>query len=297
MDVLVATPTADQQHGSRSASARALRRLRRNRLGMSALVVIGLLLLAGVGAGILAPYPPAQTHFDAVLQIPGTVGYALGTDELGRDLLSRVLHGLSASVLVAGGSLLVAMLVGIPLGMLSGLFRAADAVISRFTELLLALPFLLLAVGIAAISGPSLWIAALAIGISSIPTVIRVMRVETMRVTSLDYVTAAYVQGSGHLRVLWHYVLPNSASALIVQVTVLFPAAILSEAMLSFLGLGIQPPAPSLGRMLSDAQSYAGTAPWLAIIPGVVIAVLCVAFNVFGDALRDALDVRASRAS
>jgi len=283
---------ADDVH--RSTMQRALRRLLRNRLGLVSLVIVVLMLIAGALAGVIAPHPPEATNFGAALQRPGTLGYLLGTDELGRDQISRVLHGLGASASVAFGALLVAFVIGVPLGMLSGIYRTADAVVSRFSELLLALPFLLLAIGMATITGPSLSVAAVAIGISTIPTIIRVMRVETMRISSLDFVTAAYVQGSGHGRVLWRYVLPNAASALIVQATILIPSAIIAEAMLSFLGLGIQPPMPSLGRMLSDAQQYAGTAPWLAIVPGLVIVVICICFNTFGDALRDALDVQSS---
>ena len=167
--------------------------------------------------------------------------------------------------------------------------------ISRFTDLLLAFPFLILAVGLAAIRGASLGNAAIAIGIAQIPGVIRVVRSDTLRLKSLDFVAAAVVDGASDLWVLGRHVLPNATSVILVQATVAIPAAILGEAVLSFLGLGIQPPDPSLGTMLATAQQFAARAPWAAILPGLAIMLLALAFNVFGDSLRDALDPKASR--
>jgi peptide/nickel transport system permease protein len=160
---------------------------------------------------------------------------------------------------------------------------------------MLAFPFLLLAVGLAAIRGPSLGNAALALGISQIPAMIRVVRSETLRLKNLDFVSASLVDGAGDVWVLGRHVLPNALSAVIVQATVAIPQVIIGESVLSFLGLGIQPPAPSLGVMLSEAQQYAAKAPWTAVIPGLAIMLVALAFNLFGDALRDALDPRSSR--
>jgi len=160
---------------------------------------------------------------------------------------------------------------------------------------LLAFPFLILAVGLAAIRGASLGNAALAVGIAQIPGVIRVVRSDTLRLKSLDFVAASVVDGASDLWVLVRHVLPNATSVILVQATVAIPAAILGEAVLSFLGLGIQPPAPSLGTMLASAQQFAARAPWAAILPGLAIMFLALAFNVFGDALRDALDPRGNR--
>jgi peptide/nickel transport system permease protein len=187
------------------------------------------------------------------------------------------------------------MLIGVPLGLAAGYFRSADSLISRFTDLLLAFPFLILAVGLAAIRGASLGNAAVAIGISQIPGVIRIVRSDTYRLKSLDFVAAAVVDGASDLWVLSRHILPNATSVVLVQATVAIPAAILGEAVLSFLGLGIQPPAPSLGTMLANAQQFAARAPWAAVLPGVAIMVLALSFNVFGDSLRDALDPKASR--
>jgi peptide/nickel transport system permease protein len=273
----------------------AWRRLRRNPLGVVGLVVLLAAVLAALAAPLLAPYPPSEVHFDAPFQIPGTVGFLLGTDDLGRDVASRILYGLRASLQVGLLAVAVSLLVGVPLGLAAGYFRVLDVVISRFTDLMLAFPFLVLAVGLAAVRGASLGNAALAIGISQIPTMIRIVRSETLRLANLDFVAAAVVDGAGDLWVLGRHVLPNALSAVIVQATVTIPVAILGEAVLSFLGLGIQPPAPSLGTMLADAQQYATSAPWTAVIPGLAIMLVALAFNLFGDALRDALDPRSSR--
>jgi len=274
---------------------RLIRRLRRSPLAMTGFIVLCLAILAAVLAPVLAPYDPDQAHFDAIFQPPGTPGYPLGTDDLGRDILSRILFGARASLLVGVLSTALAMVVAVPLGLVAGYFAKLDTVVSRLTDLVLAFPFLILAVGLAAIRGASLSNAALAIGIAQIPGIIRVTRSETLRLKSLDYVAAAVAEGASDLWVVGRHILPNAVSVLIVQATVAIPAAILGEAVLSFLGLGIQPPAPSLGTMLAEAQQSINRAPWTAVIPGLAIVVLTLAFNLFGDGLRDALDPRGSR--
>jgi peptide/nickel transport system permease protein len=273
----------------------ALRKLRRSPLGIVGFAVLALAVLAAVLAPVLAPYPPAEVHFEAPFQIPGTVGFLLGTDDLGRDVLSRILFGMRASLQVGVLAVALALAVGVPLGLAAGYFRPLDALISRVTDLMLAFPFLLLAVGLAAIRGPSLGNAALALGIAQIPQMVRVVRSETLRLKNLDFVAASLVDGASDAWVLARHVLPNALSAVIVQATVAIPQAIIGESVLSFLGLGIQPPDPSLGTMLSAAQQYATTAPWTAIVPGLAIMLVALAFNLFGDALRDALDPRSSR--
>jgi peptide/nickel transport system permease protein len=273
----------------------ALRRLRRSPLGVAGFVVLAVAVLAAVLAPVLAPYSPSEVHFDAPFQIPGTVGFVLGTDELGRDILSRILYGMRASLQVGVLAVALVLAVGVPLGLAAGYFRTLDALISRLTDLMLAFPFLLLAVGLAAIRGPSLGNAALALGISQLPGMIRVVRAETLRLKNLDFVAASLVDGASDAWVLARHVLPNALSAVIVQATVAIPTVIIGESVLSFLGLGIQPPDPSLGTMLSAAQQYAAQAPWTAIVPGLAIMLVALAFNLFGDALRDALDPRSSR--
>ncbi|MDX6231313.1 MAG: peptide/nickel transport system permease protein [Nocardioidaceae bacterium] len=286
---------AERISGARGRRGRAARRLVRSPLALTGLVVLTVAVLAAVFAPLLAPYSPTQAHFDARFLPPGSPGFLLGTDSLGRDILSRILFGARASLLVGVLSVLLALVVGVPLGLCAGYFRALDGVISRLTDLVLAFPFLILAVGLAAIRGASLSNAALAIGIAQVPGIIRVMRSETLRLKSLDYVAAAVAEGASDLWLLRRHILPNATSVLIVQATVAIPAAILGEAVLSFLGLGIQPPSPSLGTMLSEAQQSISRAPWTAVIPGLSIVVITLAFNLFGDGLRDALDPKASR--
>lgn len=289
---LTAGPAVRPQRAQRS---RVVRRLRRNPLAVVSFTVLAIAVVVAVVAPWAAPYAPEHTDFANTLAPPGTPGHLLGTDDLGRDVLSRIMLGSRASLEVALLAVLTALLVGVPLGLVAGYFRTADTVISRVTDLLLAFPFLILAVGLAAIRGASLANAALAIGIAQVPGVIRVVRSDALRLKSLDFVSAAVVHGASDLWVLARHVLPNATSVVLVQATVAIPAAILGEAVLSFLGLGIQPPAPSLGTMLANAQQFAARAPWAAVLPGLAIMVLALAFNVFGDSLRDALDPKASR--
>ncbi len=277
-----------------SSRGRVWKQVRANRLGMAGGIMLAVVVLAGVTAPLVAPYDPTTTHFDLPFQVPFTVGFGLGTDDLGRDILSRTLYGIQVSLVVGVLSVLLAVVVGTPLGLLAGYWRWLDAIISRLTDVALAFPFLIIAVGLAAISGPSLTNAVVAIGISHVPAMIRIVRGETLRITSADFVTSAKTLDAGGARIILQHVLPNCVSAIIVQATVIMPVAVIGEALLSFLGLGIQPPTPSLGIMLSDAQQYLGQAPWAAVVPGVAIAVICLGFNLFGDALRDALDPTAS---
>ncbi|WP_328999897.1 ABC transporter permease [Kribbella sp. NBC_00709] len=279
----------------RSNSSRVVRRVFRNPLALTGLAVLAIAVILAVFANWLAPHEPTQTQLDNAFAPPGTAGYLLGTDDLGRDVLSRIMFGLRASLHVGILAVAFSLVIGVPLGLIAGYFRTVDALISRLTDLVLAFPFLILAVGLAAIRGASLGNAAIAIGIAQIPGMIRIVRSETLRLKSLDFVAAAIVEGAGDAWVLGRHILPNAGSAVIVQATVGIPAAILGEAVLSFLGLGIQPPAPSLGTMLADAQQFASRAPWAAVMPGVAIMLLTLAFNIVGDSLRDALDPKASR--
>ncbi len=274
---------------------RVVRRLAHNPLALAGFVVLALAVLCALLANLLAPSAPDQTHFDLAFSPPGTPGFLLGTDDLGRDLFSRILFGMRSSLEASVLAVAVALAAGVPLGLAAGYSPVLDAVISRFTDLVLAFPFLILAVGLAAIRGPSLTNAAVAIGIAQIPGMVRVVRSETLRLKALDFVAASVVSSASDAWVLARHILPNATSAIIVQATVAIPVAILGEAVLSFLGLGIRPPQPSLGTMLADAQQYASRAPWTAIIPGVAIMLVALAFNLFGDGLRDALDPKSSR--
>jgi peptide/nickel transport system permease protein len=272
---------------------RALRRLVRNPLALAGLIVVVVAVLAALLAGLVAPYPPDRTDFAAALQPPSGAHW-FGTDELGRDQLSRVLYGLRVSLLVAVLSIAISLAVGVPLGLAAGFYRGIDRVVSRFTDTLLAFPFLVFAVGLAAILGPSLLTATTAIGVAGIPAIIRVTRGETLRLRGLDFVAGAVADGASDLVLLRRHILPNAVNTLIVQATVAAPAAIIGEAVLSFLGLGIRPPAPSLGVMLASAQPLFRSGPWLAVIPGICIVVVTLSLNLLGDGLRDALDPRES---
>jgi ABC-type dipeptide/oligopeptide/nickel transport system permease subunit len=268
-------------------------RLRRNPLALGGLVVVAAAVVAAVLAGLIAPFPADHTDFSAALQ-PPSVHHWFGTDELGRDQLSRVLFGLRVSLSVAVLSVALSIVVGVPLGLLGGFYGFLDPVVSRLTDTLLSFPFLILAVGLAAILGPSLLTATVAIGIAGVPGIIRVTRSETLRLRGLDFIAAAVADGASDLVVLWRHILPNAMNTLIVQATVAAPAAIIGEAVLSFLGLGIRPPSPSLGVMLAAAQPLFRDGPWLAVFPGVAIVFLTLALNLLGDGLRDALDPRES---
>ena len=294
VDSALATPAVSDGQGA-SRLRLVGRRLTHSPLAVLSFALLAIAVAVALLAPWIAPYAPEQTDFANTLSPPGTPGHLLGTDDLGRDVLSRIMLGMRASLEVGALAVLTALLIGVPLGLAAGYFRPADALISRFTDLLLAFPFLILAVGLAAIRGASLTNAAVAIGIAQIPGVIRIVRSDTLRLKSLDFVAAAIVDGASDLWVLSRHVLPNAVSVILVQATVAIPSAILGEAVLSFLGLGIQPPDPSLGTMLASAQQFAVRAPWAAVLPGVTIMLLALAFNVFGDSLRDALDPKASR--
>lgn len=287
-DAVATEPAAGADLGRRRG--RALKSLLRNPMGLVGSAMLLIVVVVAVFAPLLAPYPPAEVHFDTPFQRVGTKGFWLGTDDLGRDVLSRVFYGTRASLEVGLLSVVLAIVLGTPLGLLSGYWDWLDSIVARLTDLMLAFPFLILAVGLAAINGASLTNAAIALGVAQIPTMIRVVRAETLRWRETDFINAARALDASSARIMGQHILPNTASAIIVQATVIMPVSIIGEATLSFLGLGITPPAASLGIMLSDAQQYIFRAPAAAVIPGVAIAFICLAFNFFGDALRDALD-------
>lgn len=257
--------------------------------GVAGLVLCALIVLTAVLAPVLAPYTPEQTNFGAVFQVPGTVGYPLGTDNLGRDIFSRILFGMRASLIVGILTVVFCLAIGVPLGLAAGQWKVADGIISRVTDVMLSFPSLIIAVALAAIYGANLTNVVIALGIAHVPQMIRIVRGEVLRVTALDFVTASYTLNSTKQRTLVRHVLPNILPAVIVQSTIIVPAAVLGEAVLSFLGLGIQPPTPSLGVMLSDAQQFISVDPYMGVFPGLVIALICLSFNILGDAVKDCL--------
>jgi len=269
-----------------------LRRLVRRRGAMAGLGVVVLFVMVALAAPWLAPYDPLQTSWSAVRKAP-SVAHWFGTDEIGRDVLSRVIWGTRASLLAGLVSVCISLSLGVPIGLAAGyLGRGVDALISRITDAMLACPFLILAIALAAFLGPSLTNAMIAIGISATPVFVRLTRGQVLTVKVEDYVEAARAIGNPHLRIALRHILPNIVAPLIVQATLAIAAAVIAEASLSFLGLGQQPPAPSWGSMLNTAKNYIDNAPWMAIWPGLSIFLLVLSFNLLGDGLRDALDPR-----
>jgi peptide/nickel transport system permease protein len=258
------------------------------------MVVAATVILLAIAAPVVAPYSPAANDFKAILS-PPTGTHLFGTDELGRDILSRVIWGARASMQAGVLATLLAVMVAVPVGLVAGYYRGpVDALTMRITDALLAFPFLIIAVGLAAILGPSLENATLAIGIVQIPKLVRVTRGEVLGLREEPFVQAAIADGAPDHSIIFRQILPNTINALLVQATIILPFAILAEATLSFLGLGVQPPTPSWGVMLTAAQPYLGTAPWFAIAPGLAIFVTTLSFNLVGDGLRDVLDPRLS---
>jgi peptide/nickel transport system permease protein len=285
--VTVHTPVVD------SPTKRAWIRLRRRKSAMVGLVIVVLVILAAIFAPLISPYDPAQQSWSAVRK-PPSMAHLFGTDEVGRDLLARVIYGARASLLAGLVSVGIAIAAGVPLGLIAGYAGGlVDGLISRLTDAMLACPFLILAIALAAFLGPSLSNAMIAIGITATPLFIRLTRGQVLAIKSEDYVEAARAIGNPPWRIVVRHILPNVMPQLLVQATLTVATAIIAEASLSFLGLGQQPPAPSWGSMLNAAQRFLVNAPWLAIWPGLAIMVTVLSFNLLGDGLRDALDPRA----
>ncbi|EJL77227.1 ABC-type dipeptide/oligopeptide/nickel transport system, permease component [Polaromonas sp. CF318] len=269
---------------------RALRRLMRRRGAMLGLAIVVIFVVLALFAPWIAPYDPIATSWSAVRK-PPSMQYLFGTDEIGRDVLSRVVWGARASLLAGLVSVCISMALGVPVGLLAAYVGGwTDSLISRFTDAMLAVPFLILAIALAAFLGPSLSNAMIAIGVSATPIFIRLTRAQVLAMKVEDFVEAARAVGNPHWRIALRHILPNVLPPLIVQASLAIAAAIIAEASLSFLGLGQQPPAPSWGSMLNTAKNYVDNAPWMAIWPGLSIFLLVLSFNLLGDGLRDALD-------
>jgi peptide/nickel transport system permease protein len=268
-------------------SFRKLLRSRSARIG-------GMIVLVFVAMALLAPLlplaDPLKSNFLAIRKPPSEL-YWFGTDELGRDQVSRLIFGAQASLLAGIVSVAIALGVGVPIGLIAGWYGGwIDAVISRITEALLACPFLILAIALAAVLGPSLTNAMIAIGLSFAPILIRLVRGQVLAIKNEEFVDGARAIGGGKLYILFRHVAPNTLSPIIVQSTLFMAQAIVLEAALSFLGLGQQPPSPSWGQMLNVAKNFMEQAPWMSVAPGVAIFLAVLGFNLLGDGLRDALD-------
>jgi peptide/nickel transport system permease protein len=269
-----------------------LKRLLRRPAAAVALVVIAGFVVTAVFAPWIAPQDPLAASFSEVRK-PPSAAHWFGTDEIGRDIASRVVFGARASLLAGVVSVLISLAIGVPAGLLAGYAGGAiDMLLSRLTDALLACPFLILAIALSAFLGPSLTNAMIAIGISATPAFVRLARGTTLAVKAEDFVLAARAIGNAPWRIALRHVLPNIVPPLLVQATLAIAAAVIAEASLSFLGLGQQPPQPSWGSMLNTAKDYLDNAPWMALWPGLSIFLLVLSFNLVGDGLRDALDPR-----
>jgi peptide/nickel transport system permease protein len=283
-------PPSGQQTPPQSRDA--VRRLLKEPAAMIGGFIVIFFLLAGVLAPLLAPYDPNASDWMAIREAPSW-SHPFGTDDLGRDILTRVIYGARASLAAGFISVSIAITIGVPLGLVAGYFGGiTDIVISRCADALLACPFLVLAIALAAFLGASLENAMIAIGISAMPIFIRLTRGQTLTVREEDYVSAAVSQGVSHPKILAAYIFPNVVPPVIVQATLTVAIAVLAEASLAFLGLGQPPPAPSWGSMLDAARQFLVEAPWMAIWPGLAIVVVVIGFNMLGDALNDVLNPR-----
>jgi dipeptide transport system permease protein len=277
------------------------RYFRVNKGAMAGLFIVAFVLLVALFAPWIAPYPPDLTNNAVFLQPPawqtgGSWAHLLGTDAIGRDILSRLMHGARLSLVIGIAVVSISVVVGTVLGLVAGYFKGLlEIAIMRAMDIILTLPSLLLAIVIVAILGPGLVNAMLAVAIVVLPHYVRITRAAVIAETSRDYVTAARMTGASHLRLMFSEVLPNCTAPLIVQASMGISTAILDAAALGFLGLGAQPPSPEWGTMLADAREFVLRAWWVVTFPGLAILITVLAFNLLGDGLRDALDPKLKR--
>ena len=287
-DALEAAFASAGEHPARLA----LRRLLGRRAALVGLAVVLFFIALAVLAPLAAPYDPLVTDWRAVRKPPSAL-HLFGTDDLGRDVLARVIWGTRASLMAGLASVSLALAIAVPLGLLSGyLGGVVDGLLMRMIDAMLAIPFLVLAIALAAFLGPSLVNAMIAIGVVQTPVFMRLTRVQALAIAHEDYIEAARAVGNPHSRIVLRHILPNILAPILVQATLAVAAAIIAEASLSFLGLGQQPPTPSWGSMLNTASHFLSQAPWMAVWPGLAIFSLVLSFNLLGDGLRDALDPR-----
>ena len=270
-------------------------RLMRRRTAVIGLAIVALIILGAAFAPLIAPFDPAAQMFDGLTiegaPLPPGGAYLLGTDLLGRDLLSRILYGARTSLIIGVVANGLALLIGTLVGLTAGYFRGwVGAALMRFTDLMMAFPALLLAICLAAIFHPSLWIVALVIALVNWVQTARVIYTETTALAESEFIAAEKTLGASTGRILWHHLLPHLVPTIIVWGTLGISTTVLLEATLSYLGVGVQPPTPSWGNIIFENQTYFQAAPWLVFIPGAAILILALAFNLLGDALREVLD-------
>lgn len=268
-----------------------LRRLFRHRLFLIGVVLFGAMVVLALGADLLAPYAPQRMQFRMRFRPPGE-GFLLGTDNFGRDILSRLVFGARLSLGIGFAVVLVTGVAGTIIGLAAGYFRRLDEPLMRAMDALMAFPAVMLALAIAAALGPSAVNAVIALAVVYIPRTARIVRASVLVVREMEYVQAALAFGGRHLWILWRHVLPNSLAPLIVQLTFIFAYAVLAESILSFLGVGPPPPTPTWGNMIAEGKDYIREAWWIAMWPGLAICLTVLGLNLLGDGLRDVLDPR-----
>ncbi|WP_245243010.1 ABC transporter permease [Pararhodobacter sp. SW119] len=270
-------------------------RLRRNRLTVIGLSIVLLLLLVAAFAPWIAPHNPLAQDLSQRLLPPLSPGHLMGTDEFGRDIFSRIVFGSRITLYIVTLVALTAPLFGLIVGTVAGYFGGiVDQVLMRITDIFLAFPRLILALALVAVLGPGIENAVLAIALTAWPPYARVARAETLTVRSSDYIAAARLQGAGGARIVWGHVMPMCVPSVIIRVTLDMAGVILTAAGLGFLGLGVQPPLPEWGQMISAGRKFLFDQWWVATMPGLAIATVSLGFNLLGDGLRDVLDPRSS---
>jgi len=290
-----ALASAPSRHAARLARLRQVRavaaRLFHHRSFAVGVVLFGIVVLCALTADVVAPHDPNENDYRSLLA-PPSLAHLLGTDSFGRDILSRIVHGTRVSLGIGVLVVVATGIMGCFIGALAGYIRWLDNLLMRVMDGLMAFPGVLLAIALAAALGPSAMNAVLALTITFTPRTARVVRAGVLVVREMAYVEAAVAAGAGHLRVLLRHILANALSPLIVQLTYVFAVSILAEAVLSFLGVGPPPPTPSLGNIIAEGRNYIPEAPWVALFPGIAIAIAVLGLNLMGDGLRDVLDPR-----
>lgn len=281
-----------EQKAIRTPTQEIWRRFKRNKLGIAGLIIVSILVIVAIFAPWISPYDPYKVSFDESLH-PPSAKHLLGTDLLGRDILSRIIWGSRVSLEVGIVAVGIAVTIGIILGLVAGFFKGiVDAIIMRLVDITYAFPFLLFAIAIMSVLGPGLQNVFIAIGILNWAWYARVMRGTVLSIREQEFVLAARAMGANAWRISFKHILPNSIAPIIVMAALGAGYAILAEAGLSFLGIGVQPPHPSWGLMLSDAQNYISTAPWMTFYPGLAIFIAVFGFILLGNGIRDAIDPR-----
>ncbi len=276
-------------------SSRTVRRFARNRLALVGLVFVAAVALAALLAGLISPYDPLAMNFDALL-VPPSATHPMGTDMLGRDLLSRVLYGSRYALLIGMGVVVLQMVFGGALGLIAGFVGGVvDSLVMRTVDIVWSIPGLVLALALAGALGGGIWVMIIAIAVTGWGQFTRLLRGQVLSLRELDYVTAAYAVGASRRRILFRHVLPNTLGPVIVYTTLEMPTAILASAALSFLGVGAQPPTPEWGALIADGRGLIGFAWWVSTFPGLAIMIAALGFNFVGDGLRDVLDPRFER--